>query len=202
MTVDEWADYAAGWDDDAHARAYAEAAYASLVSILEAHGLSPEDATICDFGCGTGLLTEQLAGVAGSIDAVDTSPAMLEKLSSKIRQHGWTNVSIFTELPTPIKPYDLVVCSSVCSFLDDYPGTVKRFADSMQADGLFVQWDWEHDDADPDAHGFTRGEIEEALTAAGLTSVFVDTAFEIPAGEQIMRPLVGVGQKAGAKMVS
>ena len=194
-TVDDdpWATYAPGWDDDPAARAYSAAAHRSLIDLLAERGRSIGGMTICDFGCGTGLLTEQLADEAESIDAVDASPAMLDVLTAKIAVGGWTNVRTTTDIPSGHGTHDLVVCSSVCSFLDDYPGTVRRLAELLRPGGIFVQWDWEREDADGD--GLSRGEIDEALTAAGFVRLHVGTAFEVPFEGEAMRPLIGVGRK-------
>jgi ubiquinone/menaquinone biosynthesis C-methylase UbiE len=194
-TVDDdpWADSASGWDDDPAARSYSAAAYRSLIEVLTERGRSVGGMTVCDFGCGTGLLTEQLVDEAESIDAVDASPAMLDVLTSKIADRGWTDVRTAIDRPSGHGTHDLVVCSSVCGFLDDYPATVQLLAELLRPGGLFVQWDWERESTDGD--GLTRGEIDDALTAAGFDEIHVGTAFELPFGDEVMRPLFGVGRK-------
>ena len=190
-----WDEYASGWDDQPGVRDYAQAAFDSLVVTAEARGVQIAGARACDFGCGTGLLTEHLVGLCGHIDAVDSSPAMIEMLRDKIERHHWSNVGVFEELPGSAVPYDLVVCASVCAFVDDYPGVVHQLASSMAPGGLFVQWDWELDIADDEPFGLIRKVIRDALEAAGLVSVHVDTAFELSVADQTMRPLIGVGQR-------
>ena len=191
----EWDDYAAGWDDDEAARSYADAAHTSLLAVLAGAQATLDDTKALDFGCGTGLLTERLAPACRSVDAVDTSQAMLDVLGAKVEQHGWAHVRTMATVPTAAESYDLVVCSSVCSFLDDYPGTLAELANLLAPGGVFVQWDWERDDSDGDPHGLSRGEISAALVAARLTSTTVDTAFELSIGEMTMRPLIGAGIK-------
>ena len=192
---DVWADYAPGWDDDPAARSYSAAAYRSLIDLLTERGRSVGGMTVCDFGCGTGLLTEQLVDEAESIDAVDASPAMLDVLTAKIAVGGWTNVRTTTDIPSGHGTHDLVVCSSVCGFLDDYPGTVQLLAELLRPGGMFVQWDWEREDADGDGDGLSRQEITDALTAAGFDGIHVDTAFELPFEGEVMRPLIGIGAR-------
>ena len=58
--MSEWDGEAAGWDDDPYVRAYADAAFASLTALAAREEFDINDATVCDFGCGTGLLTERL----------------------------------------------------------------------------------------------------------------------------------------------
>ena len=194
---DSWDDAATTWDHDPAARAYADAVMTSLRTELESLGFDLAGATVCDFGCGTGLLTERLTDRVAAIDAVDTSSAMLDVLDQKIETNGWTHVRTGSELPTGSRTHDLVVCSSVCSFLDDYPATVRRLVTLLRPGGVFVQWDWERVDDDP--HGLTRSEITGALTSAGLVDVGVETAFEVGVefdGERhVMRPLIGVGRR-------
>jgi 2-polyprenyl-3-methyl-5-hydroxy-6-metoxy-1,4-benzoquinol methylase len=190
----EWDRYAAAWDQDEGARAYAAAAFDSLRITLASRTVSLGGAHVCDFGCGTGLLTERLAGTASRIDAVDASRKMLDVLQAKIDRHGWSNVTTSTEIPAPPAVYDLIVCSSVCSFLDDYPAAVRRLTSLLRPGGLFVQWDWERDD-DAESDGLTRGEIRDALASAGLESIAVATGFDIRVDGQPMRPLMGHGQR-------
>ncbi len=191
----EWDAYAADWDDDLAARRYAEAAFDSLLDRAARRGISIQGVDACDFGCGTGLLTERLAERCDAIDAVDASPAMLAVLDAKIERHGWTHVRTMTAPPPPPVAYDLVVCSSVCAFLDDYAGTAALLVDRLRPGGLFVQWDWELDPTDEDPHGLSRTGIHEVLTAAGLTAVEVDTGFSVEVEHQPMCPLMGVGRK-------
>ena len=189
----EWDEYAQTWDDDPAARAYAAAASSSLGELLQASALPLAGASILDFGCGTGLLTEQLVTAGATIDAVDTSEVMLEALDAKIAQHGWTTVRTSTDLPDEVARYDLVVCSSVCSFLDDYPSTVGHLVSRLAPAGLFVQWDWER--SGDDEHGLTRDQIRHALNTAGLSAIDVHTGFTIEVNGQTMSPLMGHGQR-------
>jgi 2-polyprenyl-3-methyl-5-hydroxy-6-metoxy-1,4-benzoquinol methylase len=193
----EWDAYADGWDDDVAARTYARAAFESLQDRATRLDLTIVGADTCDFGCGTGLLTERLAEPCERIDAVDASPAMLAVLDAKIERRGWTHVRTMTELPRQPLRYDLVVCSSVCAFLDDYAGTVRRLVERLRPGGLFVQWDWELNADDDDPHGLEREEIRKALTDAGLSAVTVEVGFNAPVDDQTMSPLMGVGRKPG-----
>jgi 2-polyprenyl-3-methyl-5-hydroxy-6-metoxy-1,4-benzoquinol methylase/RimJ/RimL family protein N-acetyltransferase len=191
----EWDEFADGWDADEAARAYAAAAFESLEALLEQQDVSVDGARICDFGCGTGLLTERLAERATEVIAVDSSIKMLEVLQSKIDQHGWSNIRTSTSLSTTTGELDLIVCSSVCSFLDDYPVMARNLAALLLPGGRFVQWDWERDENEAGGHGLTRSEITSALTAAGLEGVSAAVGFEVSIGAQTMRPLMGHGQR-------
>ena len=193
--TNEWDTYAAGWDGDPAARAYAVAAFDSLTTLLDSEATRLGGADVLDFGCGTGLLTEHLVAAGATVVAVDTSSAMLAVLSEKIEREGWSTVRSSSDLPTAPDIFDLVVCSSVCAFLDDYPGTVRRLVSLLRPAGRFVQWDWER--TAEDDHGLAREEVASALASAGLLDVEVDTAFSVEIDGHTMAPLVGSGRRAG-----
>ncbi len=190
--MSDWDASAAEWDQDLAARQYSRAAFASLQEVLAGAQLTLQGAGVIDFGCGTGLLTEQLVEAgAERVIAVDTSPAMLAVLDAKVLDRGWTGVATSSGLPDVDIGCDLIVCSSVCAFLDDYPGAVVELVDRLRPGGLFVQWDWER--AKGDEHGLTRDEITQALAAADLVEVDVRVGFESDVDGHVMRPLMGVG---------
>lgn len=194
-TANEWDESAEGWDGDEATRAYAAGAFASLCTLLEPRSLT--GMRVLDFGCGTGLLTEQLvAAGAAHVCAVDSSPAMLAVLDDKIVDQAWSSVISSQAVPVDPDAFDLVVCSSVMAFIDDYEATVVTLVQLLSPDGRFVQWDWERVDDDP--HGLSRSEISTALVEAGLEDVSVEIGFEVEAHGQTMRPLMGVGQRAAS----
>ncbi len=193
---DPWAEYAADWDDDEGARIYSRAAFSHLLELLEARGPELRGAVVCDFGCGTGLLSEQFVDTVERVDAVDASPAMLDQLRAKIEARGWTNVHPSSTIPESPGEHDLVVCSSVLSFVDDLDATVAGLAALLRPGGALIHWDWERTD-DHD-HGLTRHESRRALERAGLRDVFVDAAFEFRIEGEPVRPIAGIGWRGGS----
>lgn len=189
----DWNEHAQSWDQDEAPRAYAAAAFSSLQDLLKSFGATLDNARVLDFGSGTGLLVEHLVSAGAAVHAVDSSPAMLEVLDTKVAQRRWTNVTTSAEIPASETQYDLIACSSVCSFLDDYPGTMTKLVAHLRLGGLFVQWDWER--VGDDLHGLSRAEIGGALTAAGLVEVTVKTGFSTTIDEQILAPLMGHGRR-------
>lgn len=194
--TDPWRDEAQGWDQNPVVVAYADAAFASLLAAVSV----TERTRVLDFGCGTGLLSERLAPLCAEVVAVDASAAMIDVLRAKslpkVRAAvaRWTPENISGD-PLAAEPFDLIVCSSVCAFLDDYPGAAAMLASRLAPGGHFVQWDWEYSpDADP-PFGLTRDDITRALTSAGLDVVSVDTGFDVPIEDERMRPLMGVGRR-------
>ncbi len=189
--VRDWDEISETWDQDDETRAYAAAAYASLLEILTDFDSSLGQARVIDFGCGTGLLTEKLVAAGASVFGVDTSQPMLDVLDAKVKARGWTGVQTGLVLP-PDSGFDLVVCSSVCSFLSDYPAKAAELVSLLVPGGVFVQWDWERR-ADHDG-GLSRSEIEATLGHVGLVDVSVSPSFRISIRGEEMTPLVGAGR--------
>ena len=198
-----WDEAAATWDDDPAVRAYSEAAFRSLLDVCAARGVSLQGARVLDVGCGTGLLSVAMAGSAQEVVALDVSPQMIAVLSRKLAAGGLDNVRpTIGDLDDPIAedgaeagPFDLITCSSVCAFLDDYPATAARLVRGLQPGGLFVQWDWASDPDADETFGLTPAAIRAALQAAGLQEVVVDVAFFEPFEGSVMAPLIGVGRR-------
>lgn len=200
----DWNDYAATWDEDEAARAYSRAAFSSLERELSALGVMLDGKRVLDFGCGTGLLTEQLAPRVASVVCLDTASAMIAVLDEKAKAAGWSHIATCSEPltrellakhPELKPPFDLIVASSVCAFVPHYPDTVALFAELLAPGGFFVQWDWEFNADDEDPFGLTRDGIRGAIVDAGLDVVRADTGFEVTFGEHTMRPLMGIGRK-------
>jgi hypothetical protein len=93
------------------------------------------------------------------------------------------------------RAFDIVVCSSVCAFLDDYASSVAILARLLRRGGLFVQWDWELDPDDDEPFGLTREAIREVLTGVGLDLLSLETGFTIGNGADAMSPLMAVAQR-------
>jgi len=122
---DSWDDYALEWDSNDDAINYSEKAYKSLSQVVMI-----ENKNILDFGCGTGLLTEKMASSAKTIVALDLSSKMISVLNSKnIRNVISISEPLTTELIKNSTAFEnklnIIVASSVCSFLPDYESTLK-----------------------------------------------------------------------------
>ena len=193
--TNEWDDVAGEWDESEAVRAYAASAFESLERIAEENGIPLAGARVIDFGCGTGVLTERLVAAGAEVVAIDSSTAMLTAVDRKIAEQGWTTVSTSTDLTGADGRFDLIVCSSVCGFLDDYPADARDLASTLRAGGVFVQWDWERVDGDESDHGLSRSEITDALRAAGLEQIEVGRDFVIDIEGDSIRPLLGKGRR-------
>ncbi len=196
MTTNEWDDYASGWDSNDGVRTYAKKAFdswsrnvAPLVSGLAGR-------RILDFGCGTGLLSEKLAPLCGQIVAVDTSAKMIDVLRRKAVEANMQNIvalqiSVDAEsikiCPELTGKFDIVVASSVCSFLPDYEETLGDLSSVINPGGYFIQWDWLAD--------MPVERIQRAFALTGMDAISVEETFSMETEGESMPVVMGVGRR-------
>lgn len=196
-----WDEHAATWDHNREAHIYADQAFASLQPFVEAHLGAWKDLRVLDFGAGTGLLTARLAPRCREVVALDISPKMIEVLATKISREAWTHVHAIAGTIDELAhtraefaaPFDLVVASSVCSFLPDFPSTLLHLRSALRPGGLFVQWDWHVDAASEEGSGFSRDDLRTAYAKAGLQAMSADVGFIFAFQGQEMEVIQGVG---------
>lgn len=130
------------------------------------------DMKAMDFGCGTGLITRQLAPKVASVTAADTSTEMLTVLAQKAQAGGLTNVqTLLLEpgYPLPVGPaYDAIVSSMVFHHIEDVPHLLERFAVWLHPGGWVAISDLEPEDGTfhaDDRHVFHHGIDPSRLTA-------------------------------------
>jgi 2-polyprenyl-3-methyl-5-hydroxy-6-metoxy-1,4-benzoquinol methylase len=196
MNANEWDEYAGDWDVNEEVQLYAHKALDSLEKKVVPFYPSLSECRVLDFGCGTGLLTERLAGRCGQVVAVDTSEKMIEVLRNKLASSGMGNVTVSTvpidarsikENPELLAAFDLVVASSVCSFLHDYESSLLDISSMMKPGAYFVQWDW--------MENMPGKRIELAFSSSGLISQSIGQAFAMQANEDSKPVIMGVGRK-------
>ena len=196
MTENEWDDHASEWDGNEDVRIYAQRAFNSWEQkVAPLYPILPE-CRVLDFGCGTGLLTEKLATHCGQIVAIDTSEKMIEVLRSKLAQLGTNNVvaanvalnaESIRANPELLDNFDLIVASSVCSFLPNYESTVRDLSSVMRPGACLVQWDWMED--------MPKERIQNAYGAAGLANHAINHAFTMTSDGESMPVVMGIGRK-------
>lgn len=196
MSANEWDEYAGDWDVNEEVQLYAHKALDSLEKKVVPFYPSLSECRVLDFGCGTGLLTERLAGRCGQIVAVDTSERMIGVLRNKLASLGIGNVAVsavpidarsIKENPELLAAFDLVVASSVCSFLHDYESSLLDISSMMKPGAYFVQWDW--------MENMPGKRIELAFSSSGLISQSIGQAFAMQANEDSKPVIMGVGRK-------
>lgn len=192
----QWNDHAAGWDNRPGVQDYADRAFAALIDTVgPLTGWA--DWRVLDFGCGTGLLSGRIAPHVSAIIGLDISASMINVAAAKrVPNHRAFCADIVSG---PVPPqiasggFDLIVASSVCGFVADYPACVRRLAGLLAPGGVFVQWDWQADPVIGETDGLTADQIRQAQMAAGLVDVSVATAFSMTMGVTAMPVLQGHG---------
>ena len=192
---ESWDDYAEGWDGNEDVISYSDKAFNTLCEVV-----NPEGLLILDFGCGTGLLTERMATTADRIVAVDPSEKMISVLENKQLSNVETLIAVLSEETIKThdlfkSKYDLIVTSSVCSFLPDYEGTLRLLKSLLKPNGIFVQWDWLKSGEDNDS-GFNEDRIESTYQRAGLEKLSITEAFSIECEAGPMKVIMGVARNA------
>ncbi len=167
---------AATWDDNP---ARLELAKAVAGAMLADVPLTSEMA-IMDFGCGTALITRELAPKVACVTAADTSAQMLAVLEAKAKASGLDQVRpllLEDGRPSPSDTqFDAVVSSMVFHHIEDIPSLLLRFAQWVRPGGWVAVADLEPEDGTfhrGDAHVVHRG-IDPAwlrtqVEAAGFT---------------------------------
>lgn len=195
MAVNEWDDYADGWDANEDVRIFARNAFDSLSRKVLPLTPNLADGQVLDFGCGTGILSERLAPLCRHVVAVDTSAKMIAMLQKKIVGKGIENItalqSTIDSAPTDqhlalAGKFDLIVASSVCNFLPDYEASLRCLCSMMRPGAYFVQWDWLAD--------MSIDRIRGAYEATGLKAVAVEEAFAMKVDDNAMPVVVGQAQ--------
>ncbi len=145
-----------------------------------------------EFGCGTGLVTMEIASLAGSIVAIDTSREMLAVFHEKIRTSGITNIETREiDLLSPLQnglqqeSFDLIYSSMTLHHISDTAGFLNRISNILAPGGMIAIADLDKEDGlfhdDPLEkvhHGFEREELAAMLEAAGLQKTMFQTAYQ------------------------
>ncbi len=194
----EWDEYADNWDIDPSVEDYAKKAYAELVNNINIDGL-----TVLDFGCGTGALTQLISPRVKSIVAIDPSSKMIEYLDKKALNNvlslpDYLSKELVVNRPELASKFDLIVASSVCSFLPDYEATLAMLTSLLKEKGFFVQWDWLSDDDSSDM-GLTPKRVRQAFALNDLVNTKITSPFIMNNSQGNMPVLMAIGEFHASK---
>jgi len=175
---------AAGWDEHP---TRVQLAQDVASAIARAVPLGPT-MDVLDFGCGTGIVTLQLAPSVGSVTGADSSAGMLEVLNAKIDAQGHTNVTTRRLDPGDgvSGAYDLIVSSMTFHHIQDIDALLKQLFRALKAPGWLCTADLDpeqgefHDDNTGVFHfGFDREALRRAFVGAGFVDVQDVTAAQV-----------------------
>lgn len=121
---------------------YGEAERPKLERLLREAELGPGQ-RVLEPGCGTGRLTEVLAGVVGEsglVLALDISPAMTAACASRLagRPQARMLCAALEDLDQPPASFDRVVCHQVFPHFDDQAAALGRMAGLLKPGGVLV----------------------------------------------------------------
>jgi predicted TPR repeat methyltransferase len=192
---ESWDDYAEDWDINEDAISYSEKAFETLIKEIKLEGLN-----ILDFGCGTGLLTEKMSQLANKIVALDSSSKMISILNNK-KLINVTTISeplsenTIKENSSLHNKFDLIVASSVFSFLPEYESILVLLKSLLVPDGMLIQWDWLSPKEDSE-FGFSEERISSAYSESGfeLKSITIPFSHISPKGSTPV--LMGMAKNA------
>ncbi|GHB33638.1 methyltransferase [Pseudovibrio japonicus] len=179
---ENWSKAAANWDQDEQVRSYADKAFASLLSHVNVCSPQWKSKRVLDFGCGTGLLTEKMIEVLKRKQLSNVIPNCVE-IGNGTQQltADW------------LADFDLIVASSVCSFLPNYKVLLHTLSNAIAPNGYFIQWDWLPSEMND--FGLTPARVERALNDANFAQVRVEQAFSVEVDNQHLPVLIGIGVK-------
>jgi ubiquinone/menaquinone biosynthesis C-methylase UbiE len=104
--------------------------------------LVPRGLRVADIGCGTGLLTLALAGVAEKVEAVDASEKMVRLTREKLRSAGATNVTVrraqAERLPFEDRSLDAVFAFHLLRHLVRPAGAIAEIGRAVRPGGRVV----------------------------------------------------------------
>lgn len=144
-----------------------------------------------EYGCGTGLVTAQLAADLKRVLAVDLSPGMIDVLRGKLKDAALSNVEAtvldLTTQPAPTEHFDLVFSSMTLHHIPDVPELLQTFSILLNPGGWIALADLDAEDGSfhggdvpgVEYHGFERSALEAHLTRAGFRDVHFETAHEV-----------------------
>jgi len=158
-----------------------------------------------DFGCGTGLVTLQLASALRGITGIDSSSGMLERLNAKIQESGFTNIR--TELcdvdtgKLPTGRYHLITSAMTLHHIKEIGPLLKALKTLLHPGGRIALADLESEGGrfheDPTGvfhHGFSAEELTDLLEKAGFSSIAITTATNVVKGDQTFPVLLATAQ--------
>ncbi len=174
---------------------------------FEALRIRPGD-DVLDIGCGTGLLTSELAravGDQGSVTGIDPSEEMLNAARERCTEKQYVRLVEGTadRIPVQDMSIDRAISLQVFEYLTDIPTALKEVARVLRPRGRLVigdihwdSWIWLSDDPERMARVMAAwdGHLSERCVAALLPAMLkeagfaVDTVTPVTFSDTVLRP--------------
>lgn len=136
---------------------------------------------LLEYGAGTGLVSQGLAGSVGPLTLADNSAGMRAVMQAKVASGALMNARVWDldlqARPVPADTFDLIVTSLVLHHVRDLDSVLAGFAQLLVPGGYLAVADLDaedgsfHDHDFDGHHGFDRGELTGRLTSAGFADV-------------------------------
>ena len=175
---------AADWDANERRTRMAAAIGNTMLEHIELR----EDMKVMDFGAGTGLIAARIAPLVERLVAVDTSPAMLDRLAAKAELEGRVEIVCSDLLENPLDSrFDLIVSAMTLHHVEDTSRLLRRFNEQLKPRGMLALADLDQEDGSfhPQGtegiyhFGFDRAELADKLQGEGFEQVEFFTAHVI-----------------------
>jgi len=160
-----------------------------FVSISE-HVQLKASMRVMDFGCGTGLLSLQIAPLVNALTGIDSSQGMLDIFRDKVTRQNMGNVTaslVDLEKGDRLEgAYDLIVSSMTMHHVEKIEPLLKQFYECLSPGGCVCITDLDldqgmfHNDNQGVFHfGFDRSKVQRMLSEAGFEKISEYTAAEV-----------------------
>jgi ubiquinone/menaquinone biosynthesis C-methylase UbiE len=136
-----------------------------------------------EFGCGTGLISINLADKLGKITAIDNSSKMLDVLTSKLAEFDINNIypqklDVINQGLDISQKFDLIFICMTLHHIEDINSLLKLFKSVLNPNGIVAIADLDqedgnfHDDNDGIAHfGFDQIKLTNLLENLGFSGI-------------------------------
>jgi len=176
MIKDNFLDKAKDWDNNSKVVQNAS----NIAKLIKENIKLNNSMTIMDFGAGTGLLSSFISDSVAKIVAVDNSPAMLDKLKSKISNFDCEIEVLEKDLGIENidNKFDGIISSMTIHHLKDTTLLFEKFYNMLDDGGFIAIADLDKEDGSFHSDncgvfhfGFDRDELREIATKIGFKNI-------------------------------
>ena len=95
--------------------------------------------TVLEIGVGTGRLAERVAPFCARLYGIDVSPKTVERARENLKKHGNVSLILGDFMTSPFSErFDVIYSSLTFMHIKDKRGAIKKAADILNENGLFV----------------------------------------------------------------